>query len=281
MINIDLRLRKDLPIILADPTQMNQIVLNLAINARDAMPDGGVLAIETRDITLDEDYCKTHLGAKPGCYVMLSVTDSGHGMEQNVLEHIFEPFYTTKEVGKGTGIGLSMVYGIVKQHEGHIICKSRPGRGTTFEIYFPVVEEEKVEKAPDEVAVSIFPGGDETVLLVDDEEMVIDFGSDCLRQSGYSVLTASNGKEALDVYRKNQAEISLVVLDLIMPEIGGKQCFKELIKINPGVKVLIASGHPSGGTIKDPIDLGTAGFVAKPYDVRELLKKVRELLDAD
>ena len=278
MIKIELRLAEDLAVIQADPTQMEQIILNLAINARDAMPDGGILTIETRNVVLDDEYCKTQLGAKPGCNVMLSVTDSGHGMDEKILEHIFEPFYTTKDIGKGTGLGLSMVYGIVKQHEGYISCKSQPGHGTTFRIYFPPVEKEEEQEQVDD---SIPPGGTETVLLVDDDEFVLELGSDYLRQSGYSVLTASNGREALDIYQRKQSDISLVILDLIMPEMGGKLCFRELIKIRPDVKVVITSGHPSGGTIKDAMMLGARDFVGKPYDVRELLNKVRQVLDAD
>ena len=277
MIKIDLRLEEDLSVIHADPGQIEQILMNLGVNSRDAMPDGGVLIIETRNALLDQDYCRNHIGAKPGRHVMLVVSDTGQGIDKETLEHIFEPFYTTKDVGKGTGLGLSMVYGIVKQHGGHISCESRPGHGTTFRIYFPAVEEEEEEH--EQVDVFSPPGGLETLLIVDDEELVRDLGSDYLRQAGYTVLTASNGREALEVYQEKQADVCLVLLDLIMPEMGGRKCFKELLKINPKVKVLIVSGYTSGGTEKDAVELGARGFVEKPYDLTKLLQIIRQVLD--
>jgi PAS domain S-box-containing protein len=278
MIKIELRLGEDLSIIQADPNQLEQIILNLVVNARDAMPDGGMVTLETQNVVLDHEYCKAHLGAKPGTYVMLSVSDTGHGMNKEVLEHIFEPFYTTKDVGKGTGLGLSMVYGIVKQHDGYISCESQPGHGTTFRIYFPAVEKEEEEEVHEQVDVSSLPGGFETLLMVDDEELVRDLGSDYLRQAGYTVLTASNGREALEVYQENQDDVCLVLLDLIMPEMGGRKCFKELLKINPKVKVLIVSGYTSDASEKDVFELGAGGFVKKPYDPTKLLQTIRDVL---
>ena len=278
MIKIELRLGEDLSIIQADPNQLEQIILNLVVNARDAMPDGGMVTLETQNVVLDHEYCKAHLGAKPGTYVMLSVSDTGHGMNKEVLEHIFEPFYTTKDVGKGTGLGLSMVYGIVKQHDGYISCESRPGHGTTLRIYFPAVEKEEEEEVREQVDVSSLPGGFETLLMVDDEELVRDLGSDYLRQAGYTVLTASNGREALEVYQENQDDVCLVLLDLIMPEMGGRKCFKELLKINPKVKVLIVSGYTSDASEKDVFELGAGGFVKKPYDPTKLLQTIRDVL---
>jgi len=278
MIKIELRLGEDLSIIQADPNQLEQIILNLVVNARDAMPDGGMVTLETQNVVLDHEYCKAHLGAKPGTYVMLSVSDTGHGMNKEVLEHIFEPFYTTKDVGKGTGLGLSMVYGIVKQHDGYISCESRPGHGTTLRIYFPAVEKEEEEEVHEQVDVSSAPGGSETLLMVDDEELARDLGSDYLRQAGYTVLTASNGREALEVYQENQDDVCLVLLDLIMPEMGGRKCFKELLKINPKVKVLIVSGYTSATTEKEAFELGAGGFVKKPYDPTQLLQTIRDVL---
>jgi PAS domain S-box-containing protein len=279
MIKIDLRLEQDLPVIHADPGQIEQILMNLGVNARDAMLDGGVLTIETSNVLLDQDYTRNHIGAKPGRHVMLLVSDTGQGIDKETLEHIFEPFYTTKDVGKGTGLGLSMVYGIVKQHDGYISCESQPGHGTTFRIYFPAVEKEQEEH--EQVDVSSPPGGFETLLMVDDEEVVRELGSDYLRQAGYTVLTASNGREALEVYQEKQADVCLVLLDLIMPEMGGRKCFKELLQINPNVKVLIVSGYTSGGTEKDAVELGARGFVEKPYDLTKLLQTIRDVLDAD
>ena len=279
MIEIELILSDDLATVNADPTQVEQILMNLAVNARDAMPDGGKLTFETKNVTLDEEYCGLHVGAKPGDYVMLSVSDTGHGMDHETLNHIFEPFYTTKETGKGTGLGLAMVYGIVKQHDGYITCYSEPGMGTTFKIYLPVIPTEAKSETPTEKP--ILPRGTETILLVDDEEMIRELGKRILERSGYTVLTAANGKEALNLYRKQGSEISLVILDLIMPEMGGKQCLEELLKIDPQVKVLIASGYSGGGETKKTIETGARGFVGKPYDMRQMLQAVRQVLDQD
>ena len=269
-----------MPVINADPVQVEQILLNLAINAKDAMPEsGGKLTIETRNVTLDEEYCRTHLQAKPGQYVMLSVSDTGHGMSQETMQHIFEPFFTTKGVGKGTGLGLAMVYGIMKHHEGFINCYSELGHGTTFRIYFPVVSTELEEDSEQESTVP--QGGSETILLVDDEEFLCDIGSQILTRAGYTVLTATNGRDALDLYRNQRSDISLVILDLIMPEMGGKECFQELVNINPQVKVILSSGFLSDGTTEEARVLGVRGLVEKPYNMRQLLGMVREVLDED
>jgi two-component system, cell cycle sensor histidine kinase and response regulator CckA len=279
MIAIELSLESWLPVINADPVQVEQILLNLAINAKDAMPEsGGKLTIETRNVTLDEEYCRTHLEAKQGQYIMISVSDTGHGMSQETVQHIFEPFFTTKGAGKGTGLGLAMVYGIMKHHEGFINCYSELGHGTTFRIYFPVVQME-LEDLEQESAVP--QGGSETILLVDDEEFVCDIGSQILTRAGYTVLTATNGKEALDLYRNQKSDISLVILDLIMPEMGGKECFQELVNINSKVKVILSSGFLSDGTTEDATVLGVKGLVEKPYNMRQLLETVREVLDED
>ena len=240
MIDIQMDLSDDLAEIHADPTQMEQVLMNLAVNARDAMPDGGKLTVGTKNVTLDEEYCRIHAEAKPGEYVLLTVSDTGHGMDKATIDHIFEPFYTTKELGRGTGLGLAMVYGIVKQHGGYITCYSEVGHGTTFNVYLPAIESQ-VE--PDVDKTGVMPAfGTETILLVDDEEFVRDLGARILSKAGYNVLTATNGKEALDLFEKERTQISLVILDLIMPEMGGKECLKELRKIDPQLKVLIASG---------------------------------------
>lgn len=279
MIRIRLVLDGRLGIINADPTQMEQILMNIALNAKDAMPDGGELTIETKNVTLDEDFCSAQFGPKPGCYVLLTVSDSGGGMDEEIVQHIFEPFYTTKGPGKGTGLGLAMVYGIVKQHNGHITCQSDPEVGTTFSIYLPVMTSElELTKAEQ---FSVPRGGTETVLLVDDEDHVIELGTRILSKAGYTVLTARNGAEALEIYQKESSNISLVVLDLIMPEMGGKQCFRELGRINPHVKVVISSGYSSGGTLEYAFQLGARGFISKPYDVTQLLRTLREALDGE
>jgi len=279
MIDIRLSLGEDLATINADPTQIDQVLMNLAVNARDAMGDGGKLTIETANIILDEEYARSHLDAKPGNYVLLTITDTGSGMDKDTLEHIFEPFYTTKGVGEGTGLGLATVHGIVKHHGGYIRCYSEPGEGTTFKIYFPALisEEEK-----EETTVREMPrGGSETVLIVDDEEFIRDLGSRILTNAGYNVVTASEGTEALQVYQARRHEIALVLLDLVMPGIGGKQCLEGLLGIDSSVKVVIASGYSADGPTKEALAAGAKGFVDKPYDMSQMLEVLRGVLDAD
>jgi PAS domain S-box-containing protein len=279
MIEIELFLDSNLAAIDADPTQIEQILMNLAINARDAMPEGGKLVIGTENVVLDEEYCNTHLEIAPGHYALLTVSDSGKGMDKLTLDHIFEPFYTTKGPGEGTGLGLAMVYGLVKQHRGYIACYSEPELGTTFKIYFPALVSESLSE---EALVKLTPrGGSETVLIVDDEDWIRELGGRILSGSGYKVLTATNGKEALEVYNADQKKISLVILDLMMPEMGGKQCLEEILKIDPRARVLIASGYPISSTGNEALAAEAKGFVNKPYEMRELLAKVREVLDAE
>jgi PAS domain S-box-containing protein len=279
MIRIEIFLAGNLMTVNADPGQIEQILLNLAVNAQHAMPDGGRLTIETANVNLDEDYSRTHLDVEPGRYVLLSFSDNGHGMYKEVLEHIFEPFYTTKEAEEGTGLGLAMVFGIVKSHKGHIICYSEPGAGTTFKIYLLAIDQE-IEQ--DVSVIQQMPAfGTETILLVDDEKPVRGVGEQMLRMAGYTVLTATNGREALEIYRSDKDKIDLVLLDLIMPEMGGKQCLEELFKINKRVKVVIASGYSANGPTKDALASGAKAFVDKPFDMRQVLKAVREVLDTE
>jgi PAS domain S-box-containing protein len=280
MIQIKLLLGKNIATIKADPSQLDQILMNLALNASDAMPDGGTLTIETENVFLDNSYCQTHAGVLPGRYVSLGVSDNGFGMDNTTREHIFEPFFTTKETGKGTGLGLAMVYGIVKQHGGYITCESEPGQGTQFKIYFPAVDTPETVPAtkPEEVIPN---GGTETILLVDDEAVLRDMGGEILGQAGYTVLNASNGAQALEIYMKERQRISLVILDLVMPGISGKRCLEELLKIDPTVKVIVASGLSVDSHSKTFIREGARRFVSKPYDVTHLLKTVRDVLDAN
>lgn len=279
MIDIKLHLGDTLPTINADPTQIDQVLMNLAVNARDAMPEGGKLIIETAGINLDQDYVRVHVDAKPGPHVLLTVADNGSGIEKDTLDHIFEPFYTTKEVGEGTGLGLAMVHGIVKQHGGHIKCYSEPGDGTTFKIYLPalVAEEDR-----EQTTVGPMPaGGSETILLVDDEDFIRDLGSRILTKAGYRVVTASNGEEALAVYRNRGDQISLVILDLIMPVMGGKQCLDSLLAIDPSIKIVIASGFSADGPTRETLVAGAKGFIDKPYNLRKALEVIRNVLDAE
>jgi CheY-like chemotaxis protein len=281
MIEVEFNLAHDLRTINADSAQLKQVLMNLALNAKDAMPDGGKIVIETQNITLDQEFSKRYAEVKSGDYVLLSMADTGHGMEKETLEHIFDPFYTTKEVGKGTGLGLAIVYGIVKNHEGYVMCFSRPGSGTSFRIYLPVSEVARDHEEVGESLESKSPamGGDETILLVDDEEFIRELGVDVLGQAGYTVLTASNGEQALEVYRKEQAHIDLIILDLIMPGMGGKKCLAELHKIGPQARVLIASGYSPDASTKGALETGAAGFINKPYDNKQLLDLVRKVLD--
>ncbi|MHB8205615.1 MAG: response regulator, partial [Desulfomonilaceae bacterium] len=276
MIEIEIGLQNGLNTINADSSQIEQIMMNLAVNARDAMPDGGRLVIETEDIVLDQAYCSGHIEATPGPYVLVSVSDTGMGMDKKTMERIFEPFYTTKAPGKGTGLGLAMVYGIVKQHGGYIICYSESGMGTTFKIYFPALVSNVVsEKLTGSLEAQ---GGTEMILLVDDEENVRNVGTDLLQGAGYSVITAVNAKEALELFKNKHRSIALVILDLIMPEMSGKECLEKLLEIDSNVKVLMCSGYSPNGAAKAAIDTGAKGFISKPYNSNEMLVQIRKIL---
>ena len=264
-ININLHLGGNVEYIKADPSQIGQVLMNLAVNARDAMPDGGTLTIETTEIQLDEKYCNTYPEAKPGSYVLLTISDTGQGMDNETLSHIFEPFFSTKEVGKGTGLGLATVYGIVKQHQGRIICYSELGHGTTFKIYLPAIQTKKeLETTTLEKAIA---GGAETVLLVDDDADIRDLVATFLIEFGYSVITAVNGKEAVEIYQREGASISVIILDLIMPVMDGRQSLAQILRIDPKARVVIASGYSEGGTANGVMESGAKGFVQKPYNL--------------
>ncbi|MBU4387986.1 MAG: PAS domain S-box protein [Proteobacteria bacterium] len=278
MIDIELKPAENLNIINADPAQLGQIIMNLAINARDAMPNGGKLIFETKNIILDEKYCKVNLGIIPGGYVLMSVSDTGNGMDKDTLEHIFEPFYTTKQTGEGTGLGLSMVYGIVKSHGGHITCNSKPGHGTVFNIYFPVIKEiDNLEQAEPKNEAEIY-GGNETVLIVDDVKSILELGQYMLSPYGYKIIKAENGEEAIKIYKTEKDRIDLVILDIDMPGMGGDKCLQEFLKINPDIKAIIASGYTGKLKIKEFMKNGAAGYVCKPYRLEDMLKNVREVL---
>ncbi|MGO9571957.1 MAG: PAS domain S-box protein [Desulfomonilaceae bacterium] len=277
MIKIDLVVSDDLKIIDADPAQIEQIILNLAVNAQHAMPDGGQLLIETRNVSISDEYLRTHLGAKPGKYVLLTVSDTGLGMAPEVLDRIFEPFFTTKTTVEGTGLGLSMVLGIVTQHGGYIRCYSEPGRGTSFKIYFPVSTTEGLWELAETREMPAF--GTETVLLVDDDDRVRDMAQQMIEMGGYQVLTARTGEEALEVYGGRKAEIALVILDLIMPGMGGKRCLENLLRMDPDSRVIIATGLSSNGLTPDVKETGARGFLMKPYDAKDILRAIRKVLD--
>ena len=276
-IRIDLQFGGDLQSILADPSQIDQILMNLAVNSRDAMPDGGTFSIKTSNVQLDEEYCNKNIGIQPGDYVMVTVSDTGHGMDQETLEHIFEPFFSTKEVGKGTGLGLATVYGIVKQLRGHITCESKLDQGTTFTIFLPSIQMKNLSQT--QVNENIIEGGNENILLVDDDEEIRNLGRAILKPLGYSILTASNGQEALKIYKKQADRISMVVLDLLMPEMDGTKCLDEILALNPQAKVIIASGFSVDTKVKDTLQHKARAFVEKPFDPKKLATTVRTVLD--
>ena len=278
-ITIDLHLSENLASIQADRSQIGQVLMNLGVNARDAMPDGGTLRIETTNIQLDEEYCGIHPEAKPGDYVLLTVSDTGRGMDKETLSHIFEPFFTTKEPGKGTGLGLATVYGIVKHHEGYINCNSEIGQGSTFNIYIPTIQTEQLLVTP--TIERSTPGGDETILLVEDDGEIRELCAELLTGVGYKVISAGNGEEALEIYQMEKDKISLIVLDLILPVMDGWQCLVKILRVEPKAKVIIASGFIESGLAKGLQAKGARGFVQKPFDTSQLLNTIREVLDKD
>jgi PAS domain S-box-containing protein len=272
-------LSEDLGRVKIDPSQIEQVIFNLAVNARDAMPSGGKLTIETANVELDEVYAHAHVGVIPGRYVSLSVSDTGVGMSQEVKEKVFEPFFTTKGKGKGTGLGLSMVYGIVKQSNGNIWVYSEPGRGTTFKINLPRIEE-ALDALRQRDEADSFPGGNETVLLVEDDELVRDLAHRLLKQQGYTVWVAVNGEDALRVAREHDGEkIHLLLSDIVMPQMGGKELADKLKILRPDIKVLYTSGYADDAIVHHGVlDPGTH-FLQKPFSLKTLSHKVREVLD--
>lgn len=278
MIEIRLNLQDNLYIVEVDSTQFEQVVLNLSTNARDAMPEGGVLLLETQNVILDNKFCGKYPELQPGEHVLLKVSDNGHGMDTEVASHIFEPFFSTKEAGKGTGLGLSTAFGIIQAHKGHIICESRINVGTTFNIYLPISE--TLVKNDPIVAGETFYRGKETILIVEDDQQMRELLAELLESMGYQILTACTGKEALERYREQQQRISLVILDLIMPQMGGKKCLEGLLELDPEVRVLIASGYSGDGPMSEVLDMGAKAFMRKPFDINQMLKTVRALLDA-
>jgi signal transduction histidine kinase/CheY-like chemotaxis protein len=276
-IEIRMDLDPELKMINADSTQIDQIVLNLAINARDAMPEGGTLTLRAGNVTLDEDFCSRNLEVSPGEYVELSVSDTGTGMEKSIQERIFEPFFTTKDPGSGTGLGLSMVFGIVKAHGGHITCHSQPGAGTTFSVYFPVAEE--VQEAKDGLIKKPDHKGNETILIVDDEEMIRKFAGEMLEIIGYTVMTAENGLKALEIYSQQAETIDLVILDLNMPIMNGIECLEAMAAVNPGLKALIATGYWVDSETKERLAKHAKGLISKPFKTDEFLRLIRKILD--
>jgi two-component system cell cycle sensor histidine kinase/response regulator CckA len=269
---------KDLGSVKADPSQIEQVVMNLALNARDAMPQGGKVTLETSNVTLDGPYARGHQSVEPGRYVMLAVSDTGEGMSVETQARIFEPFYTTKDVGKGTGLGLSMVYGIVKQSGGFIWVYSEPNRGTTFKIYFPRIDQ-PAELLPAEKHVDKVQRGTETILLVEDDEQLRQLSSSVLAHCGYNVLVASTPEQVLAVCKANSKDIDLLVTDVVMPRMNGRQLAEQILKLHPAMKVLYVSGYTNNAIVHYGVLDPGLWFLPKPFTLSALVARVREVLD--
>jgi PAS domain S-box-containing protein len=277
-IMIHIQLSPGLWTVEVDRGQIEQVLLNLLVNAWQAMPQGGRIMVETSNASLDAAYCQA-LNIAPGRYVQISVTDTGIGMDKAIQAKIFEPFFSTKDRGRGTGLGLASAYGIVKNHEGMITVYSEKGLGAKFSIYLPAVEK-PVEAAEEQVEVQTVVGS-ERILLVDDEQMILDIGKAMLVELGYDSLVAGSGQEALDIFAREKEKIDLVILDMIMPTMGGGDTYDRLKAIDAGVKVLLASGYSLSGEASQILNRGCNGFIQKPFNLEELSRKIRKVLDAE
>lgn len=261
----------------ADRGQIEQVLLNLYLNALQAMPGGGTLTTRTGNVTIDKDQYSPYY-VKAGNYIKITIKDTGVGMDEDIQQRIFDPFFTTKEMGRGTGLGLASVYGIVKNHEGFIKVFSKKGQGTKFEIYLPASG--KAVPTPKKTSEK-FVEGQETVLLVDDEDMIIDVGTRMLRKLGYQVFTARDGKEAITIFKKHQDKIDLIVLDMIMPQMGGGETFDRIKRIKPDVKVLLSSGFSINGQASEILNRGCNSFIQKPFNLQKLSQNIRAILEAE
>jgi len=274
---IQKRLEAKTPFVEGDPSQLHQVLMNLAINARDAMNGGGELLFRTRDTVLGEQFCESYPGIDPGPCLAVSCIDNGTGIGEEDLRRIFDPFFTTKEEGKGTGMGLAMVYGIVSNHNGVIEVKSRPGNGSAFNLYFPVLEKADMpppRKKP--VRKSVQRSG--TVLMIDDEEVLLDITTLMLKDLGYEVTTSESGMQALEYYSRNWQDIDLVILDMIMPEMDGHECYLAMKRINPEVRAILTTGYGVDERVQAILDLGVKGFIQKPYSMEQIERAVIEVL---
>lgn len=277
-IELSLNFTEKNPIVHADPVMMEQVLLNLCVNSRDAMPEGGKLIIKSETIHVDEDFQRLNQWSKPGPYLVLSVTDTGVGMNKEVQEHIFEPFYTTKEVGKGTGLGLSTVWGILEQHGGMTDVHSEPGVGTTFKVYLPLVAETtQVEILDDESEPPI--GGNETILIAEDDEIVGQLLSEILSSEGYRVHWARDGEEAIDLYHQHQKDIHLAMIDMVMPKLNGRAVYNRIQSLSPNVPVIFSTGYTADVIDQDFIEKNRITVIHKPYSTASLTRVIRKILD--
>jgi signal transduction histidine kinase len=276
-LDIEIDLADELEKINADPVQMEQVLANLLVNAVENCQDGSRISIATANVTLDQEFCSLHLGAKPGDHVQLVFSDNGRGMDRATRKRIFEPFFTTKPAGKGSGMGLAMVYGIVKSHDGYITCDSSLGMGATFHIYLPAL---KTSAAVWDDTERKSPNGHETVLVVDDEEGIRQPTAQLLEAHGYHTMTAASGESALELFRENPDGIELVLLDLAMPGMGGAKCLREMLVLKPEAKVIIVSGYLANTQVKESLDAGAKAMIAKPFQMSTLLRQVRAVLDS-
>jgi len=284
MITLRQKLTPELPRVVGDGAQLSQVLMNLAANARDAMPEGGTMSFATSRIAVKAEDEDRDPRLPPGDFALLTVADTGKGMDPRTLQHIFEPFFTTKEVGKGTGLGLAMTYGVVKSCEGHIFCQSSPGSGTVFSIYLPVFGGEAGVTLPEATPASSgeaepFAQKGETILLVDDEEWIREAGSVGLSKLGYRIVTAKSGEEALEWLERDRENIHAVILDLGMPGMGGRKCLHLIHQRWPDLKIVVASGYGMDFQAKGVLENGAVDFIPKPYRIRELAQRIRRLSD--
>ena len=269
-----------LPQIRGDIGQLEQVIMNLAVNAQDAMPTGGALSLATASADIDEAYASRKRGVTPGRYVRITISDTGSGMDARTLENLFEPFFTTKEVGKGTGLGLSTAYGIVKQHGGNIWAYSEPGLGSSIKIYLPAAEDSKqAEAAASEKTPAPDQGGSETILIAEDDLQVRNLALTVLKRKGYTVLSASNGAEALEKLKAHKGPVHLLLTDVIMPDSNGKELYEQIADIRPDIRVLYMSGYTDDALARHGIVDSRVNFIEKPFSVKFLAAKVRTVLD--
>ena len=274
LISIKLEPGESLPRILSDPAQLEQIIMNLCVNARDAMPSGGRILVRSESVTVDQKFCQENLEARPGAYIKITVSDQGQGIDSEIMPRIFDPFFTTKEFGKGTGLGLAMVYGIVKSHKGFITVSSSPGHETVFSVYLPeaaqIQDEEVLQEISDE-------GLEASILIVDDEELVSLMLAEHLQNLGCRTYNARDGREALDIVSRHKDELDVVILDINMPVMDGKTAYEKMMALKPDLKVLVASGYSLNGVAKEILARGADGFVQKPYSLENITAKIRQI----